>query len=129
MNTADPNHLVRAILGELSPEAQRMHTAQLLADPAYRAAHHELLGITTELRALQPSTPTTGLDQRVLAALRNRRGVQVVPQQFWRLALPALVTASMLVTLAIRDTSRVAPTATMTLASWYPISTDPTLQP
>lgn len=60
---------------------------------------------------------------------RNRAEATVADmgRYFWRLALPGLATAAVLVMLATRTDVGTAASQQLTLATWYPISTDPTV--
>ncbi len=132
--------LLRAVLNELSDSERREHDARLAADAGYRAAFAETLSVREQLDEIDAPTLAPGLDVRVMARLRRARAADPVviamSRQFWRLAVPATAAAALVLAIAVRTTSSAGPAAQpttqaatqVTLATWYPISVDPTAQ-
>lgn len=129
MNGSD-DRMLRALLGELTNDELAGHRERLATDHAYRAEFDRLAGLRHELRGLPVRGLEQGLDVRVMAALRSQARpdalVEMMSRQFWRLALPALAGAVLLVGFALRSGQGTGSPQSVSLASWYPISTDPT---
>lgn len=132
--------LLRAVLNELSDDERREHAARLAADAGYRAAFAEALSVREQLSELAAPALAPGFDTRVMTRLHRARAADPVViamnRQFWRLAAPVTAAAAIVLAIAVRSGSNAAPIvqqtpqapAQVTLATWYPISVDPTAQ-
>ncbi len=139
MHNTDERAL-RAVLNELSDDERREHHARLVSDAGYRTAFAETLSVREQLAELGAPMLAPGLDVRVMARLRHARAadplVTAMSRQFWRLAVPATAAAAIVLAIAVRPVSNALPAkqpttqaaTQVTLATWYPISVDPTAQ-
>ncbi len=132
MSTLDEVAL-RALLGDADADALRLHQDRLDTDPAYRDQFAQMGRMRRELVSLPVQSLQPGLDARVMARLRRGARPELMltemRRQFWRVAVPAMAAAAVLVTFAIRGAQRTDSGAPVTMATWYPISVDPTVNP
>lgn len=84
------------------------------------------------LHELAPPAFAPGFDARVLARLQAERQRAVtelaITRQFWRVAIPAAAAAVLMIAIAARHDSDVVADS-VSLATWYSLSADPTVQP
>lgn len=124
------DRMLRAVLGELTSDEVEGHCERLASDHAYRTEFDRLTTLRHDFRALPTGGLEHGLDVRVMAALRRQTRpdglAEMMSRQFWRLALPVFAGAVLLVGFALRSGAGTASPQSVSLASWYPISSDPT---
>lgn len=86
-----------------------------------------------ELPLPRGASLAAGFDERVLARIRQADSPESLPlvmgRQFRRLAPPAVAAAVLLIALTLGAERTDATASEVTLSSWYPLSSDPTVLP